>query len=130
MIKGHVARAMQVSYLTEPQLRALQEREKMRGYAIPNWNIQDLFHIDSIKDKYGIPNDDEAQLKHQTRVEKEMWDHKMFMVEDRESTELEYIHQLDWNVFHKKDLVNWDYQGRSRRGKKLSEEFEEEKVPF
>lgn len=130
MIKGHVVRALQVSYLTKEELQNLQAREKIRLYLIPNWNIQECLKIPSIKERYGIPfGNDEAQNQYHTRIEKEIYNLGLFKVAVESDTDLDYVHQLDWNIFHNKEKINWDYSrgGSRERFKKLAEE---ENVPF
>lgn len=119
MIKGHVARAMQVSCLSKDQLKKLQERENERKYLIANWNIQQLFKIQSIKDICNIPFDDEAQARHQARIEKDLYQAKLFITGEQYDTDLEWVHAFDWNIFNNRNKINWDYSsGGARKGLK------------
>lgn len=123
MIKGHVSRAIQISCLTVDQVERLHKRENERGHLIANYNIQEIFKLSPLKDIYGVPFDDESQIKHHTRIEKEMFDQKMFITEEKYENSLDWVHSFDFNVVHNKGAINWSYVGGRMRSN-LSSQLE------
>jgi len=146
MIKEWVARSMQIACIANERLIAglnptevlerLHKREIKLKHLIPNYNIQEILHIKSIKYLHEIPDDDlEAQERHQKRVEGDLIAAGIKF--DRNiKDDMDYIddiHSLDWHVFKNHDKINWKFQGGSS-GKKsgiLSRlKKEEDSPPF
>jgi len=112
------ARALQVSMLTHNQLEELQSREKLQGSYLPNWNVQRLFHLGTIKDKYNIPKEDlGAQADYSERIE-EMIKSMGLLSGDGGgfigSGDLEIIHAFDWRIFNNLNLLNFDAEPSSQ----------------
>lgn len=126
-MKTYLGRAMQVSYLTQEQLEKLQTREKIRGYLIPNWNIQSVFGIPSIKERYGIPDNNENQIQHNNRIDKELQAKGFLKTGEFYEDGLDWNHAFDWAVFKRAHEIVWDYSGgKSKYGKKILGSIEEE----
>ena len=113
MIKDYVNRAMMISILDQEQIDKLHEVEKAKGYLIPNWNIQKIFSLPEIKDRYSIPDDSEIQIGHNKRIELEL-ERLTLRATDPYNEKMEWWHMFDWNVFHAKDQIMWDYQGKTK----------------
>ncbi len=138
MIKEWVARAMQISCIVnggvicasvngkmvnltpEEVLLKLHKRERILNFNIPNWNIQEILHIQSIKELHEIPKDDlEAQEKHQERVEKDLIAAGIkFNRYTKDNMDyMDDMHSLDWMVFKNHGKINWHYSGsKGKRG--------------
>lgn len=63
-----VARSMQIAGMEILQINDLHDRERKCGYCLPNWNIQSLFHLPSVRDRWMIPDDAGAQAEHAQRI--------------------------------------------------------------
>lgn len=128
MIKDWVARAMQIACIAEENeiqgipaeeiIKKLHRRERILNYTIPNWNIQEILRIRTIKEHHGIPEDDlEAQETHQVRIERELINAGMRLTRHEDCDSVENIHSLDWMVFKNRDRVDWNYAGSAgKRG--------------
>ena len=116
-----ISRAMQVACLEEDQLERLHKLENRVNYCIPNWNIQTLFNIPSIKDEHEITNDPHLQEKHTMRIKKALMALDLIGEYDiAPSLELglEPIHDMDKNILSNKAKVIWEYSPSA--GGKLS----------
>lgn len=111
MIKDYVARAMQVSMLEQDQLERIHLIENAAHFILPNWNIQSLFDLPEIKDRYDIPEADDQQINHHRRIEKELTDKKLIQTGKFYEDKIEMTHAQDWNVWNAKDQILWDYAG-------------------
>ncbi len=67
-----VSRAMQVGYMDDSQLRALHAKERDRGTCFANFEIQRMFGLSTVKDRWLIPDDNGAQEIHAQRVKMEL----------------------------------------------------------
>ena len=63
-MRDHVQRAMQISTLELDQLSKVHEIENRLRYLLPNWEIQERFGLPTLKDRYGILDDQENQTNH------------------------------------------------------------------
>jgi len=115
MIKDYLARAMMVSMLEADQLKKVQLREKVWRHLIANWNIQELFGLPSIRERYGIPDEPEAQISHNQRIEFEIERLNLRNTEPYDER-LDWFHMFDWNIFHSKGNIVWSYSGPKGRG--------------
>ncbi len=121
-MKGYVARAMQVAAMSGVQIADLHERELALGYLIPNWNIQTLFKLPLLKDRWSIPENAEALAAHAGRIENEIDRAGLTKVDAVEQpgidapTNLLWTHAFDWTVNHRSGDVTWEYSGAGRRG--------------
>lgn len=52
-----IARSMQIAGMEITQINDLHDIERKRGYCLPNWNIQTIFHLPTIKDRWMVPED-------------------------------------------------------------------------
>ena len=129
MIKDWVARSMQIACIAnkglimgqtpEEILKKLHKRERLLNLIIPNWNIQDILHLGTIKEDHGIPEDDlEAQELHQKRVERDLIHQGIdFARHTKDNWDfIDDMHCLDWIVFKGVDKIDWQYMGS--KGKK------------
>ena len=117
-MKSYVARAIQISCLTQDQLDRLHERERLCKFLIPNWNIQDLFNLGTLKDKYNHPSEYELLLQHGARIEKELKDKGFLKVGSYHEDSMDWMHAVDKKVVERAFEIMWDYSGPSnRRGK-------------
>lgn len=113
-MKNSTARAMQIVCLMGEQIEQLHELEKNRGYLIPNWNIQSLFGLPTIKDRFRIPFDDAAQSNHAMRIESEINKNGFYNVElshIENNMNLDWTHAFDWTIFNNQGKISWDYVG-------------------
>lgn len=113
-MKDWVARAMQVSYLTREQLEKVHDREKIRGYLIPNWNIQEVLALQTIKEKYYIPEDNELLIRHNARIEAELKSKGFLKFDEYKESDLDWMHTFDWNVFNRSGEIMWEFAGSSK----------------
>lgn len=122
-----LARAMQVSCLSDGQLSQLHERETALGRILQNHEAQSFLRISSIKDICGIPDDAEAQAAHAGRIRKAIADLELTKKAEGEGSvaecNMEKTHAFDWAVIHHRSRIVWDYSGgkRSSRLKELVE---------
>lgn len=132
MIKEWVARAMQIACIEDEEIiQKLHKRERLLNMTIPNYGIQEVLRIPTIKEKHGIPKDDlEAQEFHQERIERELIE-KGIRFDRHPKENCDYVddmHSMDWKVFKNKDLIKWEYSGggNGKRGgimKRLENNF-------
>jgi hypothetical protein len=116
-MKDYLSRAMQISTMELDQIEKLHEIENLRGYLIPNCNIQDLFNLPTIKDRYNIPDDDLAQAGHNKRIDAEI-NRLELRKTDPAADSLDYWHKFDFNVHNLKHSMIWDYAGGGRKNVK------------
>lgn len=64
----YVSRAMQISCLEIGQINDLHDIERGRGSCLANWNIQNIFNLPTIKERWCISDDGAAQEGHANRV--------------------------------------------------------------
>lgn len=117
-----VARAMQMSYLTMNEIERIHEVEKRCGYCLPNWNVQKILCIPSIKEKYGIPDEDDgAQERHTKRIRNEIY--KLLSEEGTSVTQLspEDTHGFDWIIHDKGPEMIWEYVGRNTKSRLIDQ---------
>ena len=111
-MKNYVARAIQVSVMENDQLESVHRLELNKGYLIPNWNIQYLFQLPTVKEKYFILEDDnEAHFKYGARIEKELKEKGFLGTGIFYELDIDWIHSFDWNVYNGKNQLLWEYQG-------------------
>lgn len=115
MIKGYIARAMMIAMLESDQIRKIQERERARGYLIPNCNIQELLGLSTIRERFGVPEEPESQISHNQRIEFEI-DRLALRKTELYEDHLQWTHMFDWNVYNEKGKIVWSYSGASRKG--------------
>lgn len=125
-----VARALQVAMLTESQLNDLHHAERNRGFCLPNWNIQEILKLESIKDHYSIPvDDDNAQMQHNRRVKAQIDEKKLWATGHSEyisELNLDATHSFDWAVWRRRGELDFVYQGGNSpsgggRGRRLKD---------
>ena len=120
----YVARAMQVAYMSQDDIRALHAHEDKRGYCLNPFDIQHLFGIASIKETWMIPDDDnEAQVSHSARVKS--------AIDRLGLTRTDYgfpgqintdaTHAFDWAVSKNTGNVDFVYSGPTKRSRRLSD---------
>jgi hypothetical protein len=104
-----LARAMQVACLEREQIEKVQTLEMVAFHIIPNWNIQNILKIPSIKDRCGIPDSEDGQGRHAARVKKDLtakgWKGP------GEITDIGEMHEFDWTVFNNAGQIVWDHSG-------------------
>lgn len=109
-MKTSIARAMQISCLEKDQIERLHSTEKRLGYILQNWNIQRIFGIGTIKDKYNLPSDNELLSAHNDRVEAEL--KSKFVLEDLDfRASVEWFHGFDWHIQNRLGEIIFDYSG-------------------
>ena len=117
MIKNTTARAIQISTMEPWQLEQLHTKENKIGYYLPNWNIQKLLHLKSIKETYGIPDDDLfAHSDYSNRIEGEIDTAGFLSMTEGAETSLEWLHAYDWAVINNKEKINWEYSKGKKGG--------------
>ena len=117
MIKTTTARAMQISTMEKWQIEQLHELEAKRGYILPNWNIQALFHMDTVKDIYGLRDDDlEGQAAYNDNIDKEIERVGIKQMIEGAETGNEWFHAFDWAVLAKRAEISWDYAQNKKGG--------------
>ncbi len=119
-MKDFVARAMQIICLTESQIQDLHQIEEKRNYCLPNWNIQQYFKIDPIKNALGIPPDEQAQALHAQHIENDLIKNSYTKVsisdEDLLLATYKWNHSFDWMVYKNLKKINFHFQGAQSRG--------------
>lgn len=124
-----VSRALQILMLTKDQLQALQEREQLRGYAIPNWNIQTCFGLGTIKDYYSIPDDPTSLEQHGKQVKQLIVQNDLLKIETEDrfynSSIIDSVHAFDWGVWNKREFLDFGYKGETRKRGRLKDLVEE-----
>lgn len=124
-MKDFVARAMQVACLDQYQLEKLHKAEQTKGYCFPNWNIQRLFGLKSIKDCLGIPIDEGTHLAHAQRLENELLDAGYTKIEMTPETMImdawRWTHAFDLVVQRNPKGIDFNYRGQRRSGNFLSQ---------
>lgn len=120
-----VHRAMQIACMTDQQISDIHQIENKRGYAIPNWNIQELFGLPEIKTHVDLPDDPAALSSHVSRIKYDLLLQKIADVQEGAKPwesiatgNIENTHKFDWNVYNAKESkqINFLYQGST--GKK------------
>lgn len=105
---------MQIAGMEQDQIEALQKIERERGYLMPNWNIQQLFHIPTVKEKWGIPDKEDLLFVHHQRIEKEIARLELTKAVDFGSEGFEvmaWTHSFDWAIFNIGNKIIWEYSG-------------------
>ena len=113
-MKDHIARAMLIPMLGEENIKLLHENEKKRGIWFLPFNICGLFHLSTIKERYGIPDDGESQANHIQRIEGEI-ERLDLRTTGPYVDRLDWMHFFDWNVHNRQNEMIWDYSGNQSR---------------
>ncbi len=117
MIEFYVARALQIMALEINNLDMLHSIERKTGWPLPNWNIQAIFNTGPLKDFYGAPNDEEAIALWRSRCEKQIKELGLAKTESREfprESNIDAIHEFDFNIFNARDKLNFYYSGKQK----------------
>lgn len=80
----YVGRAMQIAGMSLQQIDDLHAIERERGYCLPNWNIQEVFHLTPIRTHWCIPDDGALQEIHAARVRQNLLSQKVAIDESEE----------------------------------------------
>lgn len=124
-MKNYVCRAIQVSAMDQDQVNRLHEREKLCGFLLPNWNIQELFHLSRLRDKYNLPVESELITAHNGRIERELKEKGFLKTGNYLEGSLDWTHAFDKNVVSRAYEIIWDYAGpQNRRGGGLLKRLE------
>jgi hypothetical protein len=112
-------RAMEIARLDETQIRQIHATEKIRGYCLFSCDIQRIFKLPSLKEQYGIPEDQDALRQHYSRVSHFLNEQGLFRVEGDQSVfskHPEEVHSFDWGVWHKNICSEFYYAGPQKKG--------------
>src|SRR3990167_7485827 len=107
-MKAWADRAMQISILNEDQIKRLHDLETICGFAIPNWNIQEIFNISTIKETHDIPFDEELLRLHLERIQKEI---RLTKLLPENGYGLAWVHALDSEIAESGFKITWPYAG-------------------
>lgn len=124
MMKNYVARAIQISVLDQDKVDRLHEREKSCGFLIANYNIQDLFHLLTLRERYNLPVENELLAQHSQRIEQELKSKGFLKTGDYLENSLEWTHAFDKNVVSRGFEIIWDYSGPRKNGRGLLQRLE------
>lgn len=124
-MKNFVARAIQVSYLTTDQLKKVQELENKKLYIMPNWNIQQLLGIPGIKERYGLPHEDEFLASHNIRIESALKTKFKSYFMGQEFGGVDWTHEFDWTVHNQPGKMIWEYSGGGGNKGRLKTQIKE-----
>lgn len=112
-----IKRAIQISALNPYQLERLHELETKTNYLLPNWNIQEIFGLDSLKYTYNVGTDTCADYCRE--IEQQLKEKGIDKMAEPSDGWLAYSHALDWAIFNNKEIINWDKRGKSGKGNGL-----------
>lgn len=120
-MKTEIARAMQVACLTRDELEKVHARERVRGYLIPNWNIQKVLKIRTIKEIMCIPDNPEALASHRERIENELYSNEYLKVAldnkgNMVQQDVPWQHSVDFMVLNNPKKINFAYMGKKSIG--------------
>lgn len=121
-----IKRAIQISALNPYQLERLHELENKTNYLLPNWNIQEIFGLDSVKYTYNV-NTDTCQ-DYCREIEKQIRGIGLEKQVEFEDTWFNYCHAFDWAVMNSRDRIEWKKQGKSGKGNGLWSRLKKEVV--
>lgn len=120
MIRQTVARALQISTMEIDQIERLHQLEVRKNYLIPNHNIQSLFRLPTIKESYGLSEDDlNAQSEYNQKIENEIERENLRKGVPIALIGMEWIHAFDLVVFGSKEKINW-FHSSNKKGSLLS----------
>jgi len=122
-----VSRAMQIAQMSQEEIERLHLTENKRGYYIPNWNIQEMLGLPAIKDRFHIPENEQALQQHAERIRARIKELGLLNIEGDGlvcSTNTDKTHVFDNLIFKHRDRIDFDYQG-SRGSKKLLQQVDE-----
>lgn len=120
MIRQTVARALQISTMEIDQIEKLHQLENKKNHLIPNHNIQSLFKLPTIKESYGLSEDDlNSQAEYSQKIESEIERENLRNGVSIALSGLEWIHAFDFVVFNNKNKINW-FHSSSKKGSLLS----------
>lgn len=114
-MKSTTARAIQIAALERDQLDTLHTIEKRCGHILPNWNIQEIFHLPNLKDKWKIPDDEISQKNHNDRIEMEIASKRLFFTPEEPQDKVDFWHSFDWNVTSRRNEIVWECGTVGRR---------------
>jgi hypothetical protein len=126
-MKNYVARALQISIMSKDQIESLHSMENSIGYLLPNWNIQQLYSLPTIKESYQIPEKEEVFNIHGSRIESELKNKGLIAVETSDATQLNsdvsWTNSFDWNVHNKKSEIIWEFSSYGYGRGKLTDQI-------
>ena len=123
-VENYIIRALNVTRLSSDNLWKLQQREIAIGRAFGAQEIQEVFHIDTAKSAWGIPDKNEDCAKHNARLRKEMAEKGLVPKHDFTHGDLDEIHKFDDQIrsaYEKMD-IDLSYQGGKKSFRKQLEE--------
>jgi hypothetical protein len=137
----YLSRAMQIAGMDIGPINDLHDRERERGYCLPNWNVQMLFHLPTIRERWCIPDDEAAQSAHANRVRGQLLSLKIARNEQKqvvnnegnEITEvlkpweavttgnIDFAHEYDARVYDavQAGTISFAYEGAASSGTRL-----------
>ena len=120
----YIVRAMMIGMLQEEEVKKLQEKEnKINRALLPN-ELRNCFQTKEVKEYYGIPDDDEDQVKHSNRIGdtiriggylKTLSPGRVCMIN------LDALHEFDWAIYHKLDELDLYYKGNKKLSGRLKD---------
>jgi hypothetical protein len=115
-MEDYVARACQIACLTQEQIERLHKAEDRCRYAIPNWNIQEMFALPEIKERLCLSDDPESQASHIRKIKSEIDVMRLTVTDHGFPTpaNMDAMHSFDWQIFHQKESL--PFMGSPGRG--------------
>jgi hypothetical protein len=122
----YLTRAMVAGSLDINEMDAIQEKEKTIGRCLMGFEIFDNLNKGSIREFYGIPQDDEAQRQHNYRIGTKL--HELGLIDHSTKhrinpTNIEETHSFDSRIFLNKEQIDFYYQGASSRASKYKDKL-------
>lgn len=121
-METYVARAYQIACMTREQVEQIHAIENQRLYVLPNWNIQKLLHLPSIKERFRLMDDDTLLAQHHHNLKTKLDEMHLAKTPFGYPSDgnVAATHEFDWKVWDRKgDLP---FMGGHRGKKGLLEE--------
>lgn len=134
-MKRYAVRALQILTMSDDQLERIHRLEEVTHYILPNWNIQEIMGLSSIKEYFNFPYDVEDLAKQMVKVQdfilsKDLVPHEQLGFV--ETGNVSYTHDYDRKIIERRndfDFSSMENAVKSRlrlimEGKKKSVQLE------
>ena len=108
-MKRFASRALQIMEMSQDQMERLHGLEVVTNYVIPNWNIQALFNLSTIKEFVSLSEDTESQVAYMIKITNMLKEKNFIKFEEEVSVDggnVEVTHSFDRMVMMRKEEMD------------------------
>lgn len=123
-MEDYLWRAMEVARLTPDELEKVQTTELRIARILMPFEIESGLKLPSLKDQYGIPEDENAQIRHKTRIRGELQILKLSPRYDLPVNNLNEVHEFDMRIKNAANLGSISFYCQSSKKARISDNLD------